>query len=220
MTLLLEIKVLLQKDLRLALRSGQSMGSTLLYLVSTIFICSQAFKQLDSPITWNALFWIILLFAAIQGLSKGFEQHSAGQQLYLYLLASSEAIILAKLIYNALCMALLTLLAFAFYSLVFANPVQDHWLYLLSLFLGACSFSSAFTLLSAIASKASSPATLMAILGFPIILPVLVALVKLAKNAMDGLDRSASYDEIGLLILINLILIILSVLLFPYIWAD
>jgi heme exporter protein B len=61
---------------------------------------------------------------------------------------------------------------------------------------------------------------LMAILSFPVIIPLLVVLIKLSKNAMDGLDRSVSYDEIGVLIAINIIVITTSLLLFPYLWKD
>ena len=60
----------------------------------------------------------------------------------------------------------------------------------------------------------------MAVLGFPVIIPLLIVLIKLSKNAMDGLDRSVSYDEIIVLLAINAIVIAVSLLLFPYIWRD
>jgi heme exporter protein B len=61
---------------------------------------------------------------------------------------------------------------------------------------------------------------LMAVLSFPVIIPLLMLLIKLSKNAMDGLDRSVSYDEIGVLVLINIIVVSVSLLLFPYLWRD
>ncbi len=60
----------------------------------------------------------------------------------------------------------------------------------------------------------------MAILSFPVIIPVLVVLIKLTKNAIDGLDRSVSLDEIGLLLVINVLVMAVSLLLFPYLWRD
>jgi heme exporter protein B len=53
-----------------------------------------------------------------------------------------------------------------------------------------------------------------------VIIPLLVVLIKLSKNAMDGLDRSVSYDEIGVLLAINVIVVTTSLLLFPYLWRD
>ncbi|MNL46159.1 hypothetical protein D3C87_1688460 [compost metagenome] len=60
----------------------------------------------------------------------------------------------------------------------------------------------------------------MAILSFPVIIPVLIVLIKLTKNAIDGLDRSVSMDEIGLLLVINGLVAGVSLLLFPYLWRD
>jgi heme exporter protein B len=60
----------------------------------------------------------------------------------------------------------------------------------------------------------------MAILSFPVVIPLLVVLIKLSKNAMDGLDRSVSIDELAVLIAINVIVITTSLLLFPYLWRE
>ena len=75
-------------------------------------------------------------------------------------------------------------------------------------------------MVSAIASKTGNGGMLMAILSFPIIIPVLIVLVKLAKNAIDGLDRSVSLDDIGLMAVINVLVMAVSLLLFPYLWRD
>ncbi|MGZ3901759.1 MAG: heme exporter protein CcmB, partial [Bacteroidia bacterium] len=70
------------------------------------------------------------------------------------------------------------------------------------------------------ASKAGNNGTLMAILSFPVIIPIILVLVRLSKSAMDGLDRSVSYGNIGVLCAINIIVITTSLLLFPYLWRD
>ena len=118
-------------------------------------------------------------------------------------------------------MILLTVIALAFYSMVFEpNKDIDLFMYLLAAVLGSLSFSTIFTMVSAIASKTGNGGMLMAILSFPIIIPVLIVLIKFAKNAMDGLDRSVSLDEIGLLALINVMVMTVALLLFPYLWRD
>jgi heme exporter protein B len=161
-----------------------------------------------------------MLFAAINAIAKSFMQESKGRLLYYYQIASPIAVILSKIIYNILLMILMSAIALFFYSIVFQNTVGDQPLYFLSVFLGALSFSTVFTMISAIASKANNNATLMAILSFPVIIPLLILIIKLSKNAMDGLDRSVSYDEIGVLCAINGIVIVISLILFPYLWRD
>ncbi|MFC5282870.1 heme exporter protein CcmB [Pedobacter alpinus] len=219
MKIVSEIKYLLKKEILLEWRSKYALNGILLYVVATVFVCYLSFRT-TPPLVWNALFWIILLFAAINAISKSFVQESKGRLLYYYQIASPQAIIIAKIIYNILLMILMSVIALAFYSIVFQNEVGDKPLYFVAVILGAISFSSVFTMISAIASKANNNGTLMAILSFPVIIPVLMLIIKLSKNAMDGLDRSVSLDEIGVLTAINLIVITVSLLLFPYLWRD
>ncbi len=147
-------------------------------------------------------------------------QESRGRQLYYYSIAKPQAIILAKICYNVLLMLLLAIIALVVYSIVFQNTVGDPLYYFIAVLVGSISFSTVFTMISAIASRAGNNATLMAILSFPVIIPLLILLIKFSKNAMDGLDRSASLDEIGVLTAINVVVITVSLLLFPYLWRD
>lgn len=219
MQLIPQIKTLLLKEITLEWRSKYALNGMLVYVIGTVFICYLSFRQVN-PAIWNALFWIIMLFASVNAIAKSFMQESRGRQLYFYTIASPIAIILSKIIYNFLLMLVLAGTALLFYSVVFSNPIGDISLYILSIVLGALSFSTAFTMISAIASKAGNNATLMAILSFPIIIPLLILLIKLSKNAMDGLDRSVSGDELIAILSVNCIVIAISLLLFPYLWRE
>jgi heme exporter protein B len=219
MDLFRQIKFLIQKEIVLEWRSKYALNGILLYVVSTIFVCYLSFKQTE-PATWNALFWIIMLFASINAISKSFIQESRGRQLYYYSIAQPQAIILAKIIYNILLMLVLAILALVVYGIVFNNEVGDPLYYFIAVIAGSISFSTVFTMISAIASRAGNNATLMAILSFPVIIPLLILLIKFSKNAMDGLDRSVSLDEIGVLAAINVVVVTVSLLLFPFLWRD
>ncbi|TAE37969.1 MAG: ABC transporter permease [Sphingobacteriales bacterium] len=219
MKLASQVQHLIKKEIILEWRSKYAFNGILLYVVSTIFVCYLAFKT-TQPVVWNVLFWIIMLFAAVNAIAKSFIQDSKGRLLYYYSIASPQAIIIAKTMYNIALLLCITSLAFVVYKLVFANSLGDPLLYIVSIFLGSLSFSTVFTMTSAIASKAGNNGTLMAVLSFPLIIPLLMLLIKLSKNAMDGLDRSVSYNEIGVLLLINIIVISVSLLLFPYLWPD
>jgi heme exporter protein B len=219
MNLISQVKHLVKKELLLEWRSKYTLNGVLLYVVSTVFVCFLSFVSADK-ITLNALFWIIMLFASINAVSKSFLQESKGRQLYIYTIASPIALIISKTIYNVLLMLLLTVIALGFYMLVFTYMPEDLPMYFLATILGSLSFSTIFTMVSAIASKAGNGGMLMAILSFPIIIPVLVVLIKLTKNAIDGLDRSVSLDEVGILLAINVLVMAVSLLLFPYLWRD
>ena len=117
-------------------------------------------------------------------------------------------------------MSLLSVLALVVYLLFFPNDIGDPLFYFLAVLLGSISFSTVFTMISAIASKAGNNGTLMAILSFPVIIPVILLLIRISKSAMDGIDRSLSYGNIGVLCAINAIVIATSLILFPYLWRD
>lgn len=219
MNLLQQVKTLVYKDIVLEWRSKYAINGILLYVVSTVFVCYQAFKSVDT-LVWNALFWIILLFASINAISRSFVQESPYRQLYYYTLVNPKAVILAKIIYNTLVMILLSIIAFTSYSITFNTPIGDLTLYLIAVLLGSISFASVFTMVSGISAKTGNNSTIMAVLSFPVIIPLLIVLIKLSQNAMNGLDRAISTGEILVLLAINVITIAISLLLFPYLWRD
>jgi heme exporter protein B len=218
-----EIRLLVRKEIQLEWRQKYAMHGLLLYLASTVFVCYLSFKakqQAIHPITWNTLFWIILLFIAINAIGKSFTQESAQRNLFYYTIASPEAIIFSKITYNTLVMVAISLIGIVFYSWVMGNPVGNFPLYLLSLVLGAIGFSATLSMVAGIAAQGENTATLMAVLSFPIILPLLLMLLKVSKSAMDGLSIQENWDEIAILTSIDLIVIVLSGILFPYIWRH
>jgi heme exporter protein B len=218
---------LFKKEIVLEWRSKYAFNGVLLYVVSTVFICYISFNLTpgfkDSkgyPVVWNVLFWIIMLFASVNAIAKSFMQESKSRLLYYYSIASPQAIILSKTIYNILLMSLLSILALLVYLVFFTNTIGDPLFYFLTVLLGSISFSTVFTMISAIASKAGNNGTLMAILSFPVIIPVILLLIRLSKNAMDGIERSFSYNNMGVLLAINVIVIATALLLFPFLWRD
>jgi heme exporter protein B len=217
------IWIFIKKEFKIEWRNKYAINGIALYLVSTIFICYLSFNVRSnqlSVVTWNALFWIIILFASINAVAKSFIQEKQERQLYYYTIISPQALIIARIIYNALLLIVLAFLGLIFYSLILGNPIKDMTLFSGNIFLAAIGFSSTLTLISAIASKAGSNQTLMAVLGFPILLPMLLMVIKVSKNAIDGLARSASIDELLTLMAINIIVGALSFLLFPYLWRS
>ncbi|MCK6650170.1 MAG: heme exporter protein CcmB [Bacteroidia bacterium] len=214
-----QIKYLILKEFKLELRNKYALGGILLYVVSTVFVSYLSFKKIIVPATWNALFWIILLFASINGVAKSFIGETRGRLLYMYTLASPQAVIISKIIYNSILLLVISGLCLLVYSLFVGSLIQDIPLFLIVLTLGSFGFASLLTMVSAIASKSNNNFTLMAILSFPILMPLLIVLIKLSKNAIDGLENW-DLNYLMILMFINVIIIALSYLLFRYLWRD
>lgn len=223
MKLLKETQALVGKEFTIEWRNKNMLFSLLLFSGGTAFIAYLSFylktKQI-TPITWNAILWILLLFNAIHGMGKSFSQEHYSRHFYYYYLAKPTAIYLSKLIYNTGLMLGLSLLSFLFFSTVFEIEIGNQIYFLLTLLCGAFGFSSTLTLVSAIASKASNSSTLMAILSIPVIIPLLLILIRLSNNAIDGISTAIMMKDIILLGAINMIIITVSFLLFPYLWRT
>lgn len=195
----------------------------MLYLIGSIFICYLSFQVKSgvlNPITWNALFWIIILFCAINAIEKSFLNEKQNRMFYYYQLCKPEALLIAKVIYNFLLLLFVGFLGLEFYSLVLGNPIQDIGLYAICLFISILGFAVVLTMVSAIAAKAGNNSTLMAVLSFPILIPLLLFAIKLSKNALDGLDWSVSFDEIYTILALDIIVIAISYILYPFLWRN
>ncbi|MEM1121632.1 MAG: ABC transporter permease, partial [Bacteroidota bacterium] len=175
--------------------------------------------DIPSPV-WNILFWIIILFASVNAIVMSFVQENSQRQLYYYQLAQPLAIILSKIVYNIGLLFLLSTLTFLAMTVVYENPVRNMALFWLILFLGSVGFSITFTFISAIASKAANSFTLMAILTFPIVLPILGTLMTLSANALGLINDTAFAKDIYILLAIDGILLGLAIILFPFLWRD
>jgi len=218
--LIKEVKTLIGKDIKLELKQKYVLNGILLYLLSTIFVTYLAFEEVLTTETWNSLFWIILLFVGVNGIGKSFVQESPARYIYYYTIASPQAVVLSKILYNLLLMAILALLSFGMFLLLMGNRLVNLELFLLALLLGSFGLSSILTMVAAIASRASNNFSLMAVLSFPIILPLLLTLMKLSRLALTGSDWSGTAGPLVILLTINFAVIILAYLLFPYLWRD
>lgn len=215
------IATLLKKDILLELRQQHTFYGILLYIAATIFVLYLSMPDSPDSAVWNSLFWVIQLFVCVNTVAKSFLQESRGRMLYFYSIASPVEFIIAKLIFNIILMMLMSLVSLLLFFTFLNNPVTDTFRFVGIVLLGGCSISLVFTLMSAIAAKAQQNAALIAILGFPVILPILLLLMRLSKAAFAEVFReSAVWQLAGLIAGLDVLVIALAVILFPFLWKD
>ncbi len=211
---------LLQKDILLEVRQQYALYGILLYVASTIFVLYMTIGRPDAAV-WNGLFWMIQLFICVNAVAKSFLQDSRGRMLYFYLIAGPVDFILSKLLYNLLLMLVMSVCSLALFALMLGYPAEKGLLFMGIVCLGGLSLSLVFTLLAAIASKAQQQAALLAILGFPLIIPQILLLVRLSRFAFGEVFREgAIWKATGLLLGLDGMIVLLSVILFPFLWKD
>lgn len=214
------IITLLKKDILLEFRQKHTFYGILLYIASTIFVLYLSIDKPDANV-WNGLFWVIQLFICVNAVAKSFLQESRGRMLYFYSIASPIEFIIAKMIYNLLLMILMSLLSLMLFVIFLDNPVDNSLWFIGIVVLGGASISIVFTLMSAIAAKAQQNAALIAILGFPVILPQLLLLMRVSKAAFAEVFKEGAVLQLsGLIIGLDVLVIAMAVILFPYLWKD
>jgi heme exporter protein B len=213
-----QIWSLFKKDLLLEIRQQYSFYGIILYIAATIFVLYMAMDTPESRV-WNGLFWVIQLFICINAVAKSFLQESRGRMLYYQSITSPQNFVLSKLLFNSMLMLLMSLLSLILFLLFLGNPVEKFWQFLGVVFLGGWGLSLIFSFLAAIAAKAQQNAAIMAILGFPLIIPQLIMLMRIS-NSVFSQNGAAIGSTVLLLAITNLLIIILSIILFPFLWKD
>jgi heme exporter protein B len=213
------IIALIKKDILLETRQQYTLYGILLYLCSTIFVVYLSLGQPEDKV-WNALFWVIQLFVCVNAVAKSFLAETKGRMLYFYSIAAPTDFVIAKLIFNLLLMLVMSILSLAVFTLLLGNPLANATAFIGIAILGGVSLSLVFTFLAAIAAKAQQQAALMAIMGFPLIIPQLLLLNKISNIAFSEVIQAGLWQMIGLMVALDIMVVLLAYILFPFLWKD
>jgi heme exporter protein B len=210
---------LVRKDLLLEWRQRHALFGVLLYVGATVFVVYIMNGQ-PEPKVWNALFWLTQLFVAVNAVAKSFLQEPPARFRYYYTLAPPGLFLAAKMIYSLILLLVMSLVSLLLFSLLLGLPLEQTGLFVLVTALGSLSLSVVFTFLSAIAARAQQNAALMAILGFPLVTPVLMMLGNLALKAVAPVYQPEWWSLAGILLALDLLVVLLGMILFPFLWQE
>ncbi|RYY27260.1 MAG: cytochrome C biogenesis protein [Chitinophagaceae bacterium] len=213
------ILALVKKDLLLEIRQQYTFYGVLLYVASTVFVLYLTMDQPEDKV-WNGLFWMIQLFICVNAVAKSFLQESRGRMLYFYSIAGARDFMLSKLIFNVVLMMVMSLISLLLFQLLLGNPLQNPLRFAAIVCLGGCSLSMVFTFLAAIAARAQQNAALMAIMGFPLIIPQLMLLMKISTTSFADVIQAGELRLTLLLGGLDVLVVALAIILFPFLWKD
>jgi len=203
----------------LEIRQQYTFYGIVLYVASTVFVLYLAMDQPEEKI-WNGLFWMIQLFICVNAVAKSFLQESRGRMLYFYTIAGARDFILSKLLFNIVLMIIMSLISLLLFQILLGNPLQHPLRFAGIVCLGGCSLSMVFTFLAAIAARAQQNAALMAIMGFPLIIPQLMLLMKISTTSFADVIQAGEIRLMLLLAGLDVLVTVLAIILFPFLWKD
>ena len=200
-------------------RQKHTLYGVLLYVGSTVFVVYMMTGQPEAR-TWNALFWLTQLFVAVNSVAKSFLQEHPHRFRYYYTLVKPATFLMAKMVYSILLMFIMSLVSLLLYYIMLGWPLSQGGLFIVITLTGSLSLSTVFTFLSAIAARAQQNSALMAILGFPLVTPVLMILSKLALKALEPVYMPGWWSLALVLFGLDVLVVMLGVILFPFLWQE
>lgn len=225
-----EIGVILLKEFKIELKNRYAFNSIVLYLGGVVFTAYMSFELNAASLTptvWNALLWIVMLFIAITAINKSFSLERHERNYYYYYLHHPISIILAKIIYNVILMSIIGGMCYGAFR-IFLVPgtvapgaiyIRSEGVFLANLLIGCVAFAANLSMVAAIASKTNNP-TLMAVMSFPLILPLLMLLIRVSTQAMLGLGFDILWKDMTVALAMVMLVLTISILIFPYLWRT
>jgi heme exporter protein B len=211
--------VLVRKDMLMEWRQKHTLFGVGLYVASTVFAIYMMSGQPEAK-QWNALFWLTQLFVAVNAVAKSFLQEHPNRFRYYFTLVKPTTFLLAKMIYSTTLMLAMSIVSLALFSLLLGWPLEQGALFVLISLVGSISLSVVFTFLSAIAARAQQNAALMAILGFPLVTPVLMMLSNLSLKAISPVYQPGWWVLALVLLALDVLVVVLGAILFPFLWQE
>ena len=141
----------------------------------------------------SALIWMTIIFGGMLGLGRTFhleEEEDAFQGLLLSPIPR-DALYLGKVLANFILLTAVTVLVFGVFSLFFGLSLGTHPVALAGVvLLGILGFVAVGTLFSAISARTSMGDTLLPILVFPLLIPIIIYGVTATSRLFQGLPVS------------------------------
>lgn len=210
---------LLKKDITLEFRSLYAIGSILLYVVTTVFIVYKAFNTLD-PLTWNSMFWVLFLFAAMNATLRSFSKMSGENSFFNYTYLNPTEFIISKILFNMIFLILIAVLTFSVMTVFFAHPVKDFRLFVSGVAMASLGVSILCSFSSAASTQGASNATVMSVLSLPLTIPILLIALKISMQSMRLITDSSISSDYMIMGGIIVLMFSVTLLLFPYLWKS
>jgi heme exporter protein B len=150
----------------------------------------------------SGLIWMTVVFGGMLGLGRTFhlEEEEGAFQGVLLSPIPRDALYLGKVVANFLILTVVTVLVFAVFALFFGLEFGRHPLALAGVvLLGILGFVAIGTLFSAISARTSMGDTLLPILVFPLMVPVIIYGVTATSSLFAGLPASEVDGNIRML---------------------
>ena len=224
MSYLRKVLAIVAKDVAAELRTREMLSSMFVFSLIVILIFNFAFdlRAENQKTLAPGVLWVAIAFAGMLGLSRSFimEKDRGSMEGLLLTPVDRSAIYLGKMLGNVLFITVVEIIILPIFMVLFNLPAEVLPPLLGVIILGTIGFAGVGTLFSAIAVHTRAREVLLPILLFPVVIPVLLAAVKLTAAILDGVPFAEVRNWFSLLVAFDLIFLALSFILFDYVMEE
>lgn len=218
-----QLYAILSKELAVEWRTREAVSAMLVFALLVLVIFNFAFdlQGVDIRVLGPGILWVAFCFSGILGLGRSFARERDKGSLEGMLLAPVDrgAIFLGKAIANFLFIVIMEAVTLPLFIVLFNVPFE--WFPLVGyVLLGTLGFSAVGTLLSAIAASTRMREVMLPVLLFPVLVPLLVASVKITQGALQNLAFADYQGWFNLLVAYDLIFLTVSFLVFEFVVEE
>lgn len=223
MTFFRQLYAIIAKELAVEWRTKETLSAMLVFALLVLVIFNFAFdlQGVDIRVLGPGILWVAFSFSGILGLGRSFASERDKGSLDGMLLAPVDrgAIFLGKAFANLLFILVMETVTLPLFVVLFNVPLD--WFPLVGfLLLGTVGFAAVGTLLSAIAASTRMREVMLPVLLFPVLVPLLVASVKITQGALQNLAFSDYQGWLNLLIAYDVIFVVVAYLVFEFVVEE
>jgi heme exporter protein B len=211
-----------RKDLQIEFRTRYTYSALVMFAVTTLVTVSFAIGGFTADVEITAaLLWIILFFSAMAGLARTFvAEEETGTVTALKMAAQPEPVYLGKYLFNVTILCSLALLVVPLFIMLLNISIVLPLAFCAVVLLGTLGLAGASTILAAIVSKAGAKSSLLTVLAFPVLLPLLITAISATRAALGGGLAAEVRSHLLTLFFYNGVAVVASLLLFEYVWNE
>ncbi|HPS64256.1 MAG TPA: heme exporter protein CcmB [Ignavibacteria bacterium] len=213
---------ILKKDLKSEIRNRYVINSLLMFviIVITIIRFSIGDEKISSDVL-SGLLWIAIFFTSSSGLARVFiKEEEKETSAALKMTSPAASIFIGKLFFNFILTFSLNIVISLLFVIITGFEIKNPEAFIPVLLLGNTGLVASSTIIAAIISKANSKGTLYPVLSFPVLLPLLIAVIDGTKLAAEGAVLSEVFADLQILLSYSVVIIVASLFLFRFIWED
>ena len=214
---------IVRKDVRAELRTKDIFSSMFVFALLTVIIFDFAFELRVPSMTMvtPGILWVAITFAGTLGLNRSFviEQDKGSLAGLLLAPVDRSAIYFGKMFGNLLFMLVMEMMLLPLVTILFNQPLL-RWQHVLVLLLGTYGFAAVGTVFSAMAVNTRAREVLLPILLFPVVVPVLLAGVKMTGALLDGETLADVSNWLRLILIYDIGFTVVAFLTFGYVVEE